>query len=137
MTRFNITLKEGVNFVVSCLDKMWGGELFVPKIPSYHILDLAKAIAPDCKREIIGIRPGEKLHEEMVTTTDAMNTIEFENYYAIIPNSEYLPWDTEKFLNEINEEKGRFCEDGFSYSSNKNNHFLSVDALKELIENHI
>ena len=73
----------------------------------------------------------------MITITDAMNTIEFDDYYAIIPNSDYLPWDKEKFLNEINEEKGRFCEDGFSYSSDKNEHFLSVDELKELIENHI
>ena len=137
MTRFNITLQEGVNFVMRCLDKMWGGELFVPKIPSYRILELAKAIAPDCKHEIVGIRPGEKLHEEMVTITDAMNTIEFDDYYTIISNSDYLPWDKEKFLNEINEEKGRFCEDGFSYSSDKNEHFLSVDELKELIETHI
>ena len=137
MTRFNITLQEGVNFVMRCLDKMWGGELFVPKIPSYRILELAKAIAPDCKHEIVGIRPGEKLHEEMVTITDAMNTIEFDDYYAIIPNSDYLPWDIEKFLNAISEEKGRYCEDGFSYSSDKNKHFLSVDELKELIENHI
>ena len=137
MTRFNITLQEGVDFVLQCLDRMWGGELFVPKIPSYRILDVAKAIAPDCKYKIVGIRTGEKLHEEMITKTDAMNTVEFNDYYAIIPNSNYLIWDIEKFLNEINGEKGRYCEDGFSYSSDKNEYFLSVDELKELIENHI
>ena len=137
MTRFNITLQEGVDFVLQCLEKMWGGELFIPKIPSYRILDLAKAIAPNCKHEIVGIRSGEKIHEEMVTITDAMNTVEFDDYYTIIPNSDYLSWDIEKFLNDINEEKGRFCEEGFSYSSENNKHFLSVDELKELIENHI
>jgi len=137
MTRFNITLQEGVNFVMRCLDKMWGGELFVPKIPSYRILELAKAIAPDCKHEIVGIRPGEKLHEEMVTITDAMNTIEFDDYYAIISNSDYLPWDKEKFLNEINEGKGRPCEEGFSYNSSTNQHFLSVNELKKLIKGNV
>ena len=137
MTRFNITLQEGVDFVMGCLEKMWGGELFVPKIPSYRIVDLVKAIAPDCKHEIVGIRPGEKLHEEMVTVTDAMNTIEFDDYYAIIPSSHYLPWDSAKFINEVNQGKGKYCEDGFSYSSEKNKHFLTVDELKQLIENHI
>ena len=80
MTRFNITLKEGVNFVLNCLGKMWGGELFVPKIPSYRIMDVAQAIAPECKCKIIGIRPGEKLHEEMISTEEWLRTQNWQNY---------------------------------------------------------
>jgi len=137
MTRFNITLKEGVDFVLKCLEKMWGGELFVPKIPSYRIMDVAEAIGPECKHEIVGIRPGEKLHEEMITQTDAMNTVEFDDYFAITPNSEYLSWDKESFVNESNGTKGKYCEDGFSYNSGANEHFLTIDELQKLIENHI
>ena len=137
MTRFNITLQEGVDFVLKCLEKMWGGELFVPKIPSYRIMDVAEAIGPECKHEIVGIRPGEKLHEEMITQTDAMNTVEFDDYFAITPNSEYLSWDKESFVNESNGTKGKYCEDGFSYNSGANEHFLTIDELQKLIENHI
>ena len=135
MTRFNITLQEGVDFVLQCLEKMWGGELFVPKIPSYRILDVAEAIAPDAKRKIIGIRPGEKLHEEMITKTDAMNTLEFDNYYVILPSTNM--WDIEKFKNESNSSIGEMCEFGFSYDSNTNKHFLSVDELRQLIKDEI
>ena len=135
MTRFNITLKEGVDFVLHCLEKMWGGELFVPKIPSYRILDLAEAIAPDAKRKIIGIRPGEKLHEEMITKTDAINTLEFDNYYVILPSTSM--WDIEKFRNESNSSIGEMCEFGFSFDSSTNKHFLSVDELRQLIKNQI
>ena len=137
MTRFNITLQEGVDFVLQRLDKMWGGEVFVPKIPSYRILDVAEAIAPKAKHKIIGIRPGEKLHEEMITMNDSMNTVEFDDYYAITPNSEYLSWDQERFLNESNGSKGKYCEDGFSYNSGTNENFLNVEELRELIQNHI
>lgn len=137
MTRFNITLQDGVDFVIQCLGKMWGGELFVPKIPSYRILDVAEAINPQAKHEIVGIRPGEKLHEEMITTNDAMNTVEFDDYFAITPNSDYLSWNQERFLNESNSSKGKICKDGFSYNSRTNKHFLTVDELQELIENHI
>jgi UDP-N-acetylglucosamine 4,6-dehydratase (inverting) len=135
MTRFNITLQEGVDFVLQCLEKMWGGELFVPKIPSYRILDVAQAIAPDCKHKIIGIRPGEKLHEEMITETDALNSVKFENYYVILPAA--LLWDIEKFRNESNSSVGEICKFGFSYNSGSNKHFLTVDDLKKLIKNHI
>ncbi len=131
MTRFNITLQDGVNFVINCLEKMWGGELFVPKIPSYRILDVAKAVAPECKTEIIGIRPGEKLHEEMITSTDSMNCIEFKNYYVILPSTKL--WDIEKFRLESNSEEGSYCKDGFSYNSGSNEIFLTVDDLKSLI----
>ena len=132
MTRFNITLQEGVDFVLKNFDKMWGGELFVPKIPSYNILDIAKAIAPDCDHKIVGIRPGEKLHEEMITESDAMNTIEFDNYYVIVPSIRV--WSKTKFQNQSNEEIGKPCQDGFSYNSKSNNHFLSVNELRELIQ---
>ena len=135
MTRFNITLQEGVNFVLKCLGKMWGGELFVPKIPSYKIIDVAKAIAPEAKNEIIGIRPGEKLHEEMITKTDAMNTVEFDDYYVILPSISM--WDIEKFKSESNSSSGKICEFGFSYDSETNKHFLSVDELRLLIKDQI
>ncbi len=132
MTRFNITLKEGVDFVLESLEKMWGGELFVPKIPSYKILDLAKAIAPECKNEIVGIRPGEKLHEEMITETDSLNCVEFENYYVIMPSMNL--WDKNDFMRKSNTEKGKECNYGFSYNSGTNESFLSVKELQNLIE---
>jgi len=137
MTRFNITLPEGVDFVLQCLDKMWGGELFVPKIPSYKIVDVAEAIAPNAKHKIVGIRPGEKLHEEMITVTDAMNTVEFENYFVIMPSSNKFEWEKEKFIKESNSTSGRMCEYGFSYNSGTNKHFLSVNKLRQLIKDQI
>ena len=133
MTRFNITLQEGVEFVIKNLERMWGGELFVPKIPSYKILDLAKAIAPECKLKFNGIRPGEKLHEEMITATDAINTIEFKDYFVILPSTKN--WDFEKFRLESNSKPGKFCEFGFNYSSGTNPIFLNVKQLKKLIRN--
>jgi FlaA1/EpsC-like NDP-sugar epimerase len=137
MTRFNITLQQGVNFVINCLENIWGGELFVPKIPSYRILDVAEAIGPEYKHEIVGIRPGEKLHEEMITQTDAINTVEFDDYFAITPNSKYISWDEEKFLSESNGGHGKYCDDGFSYNSGNNDHFLSVGELRDLIINNV
>jgi len=132
MTRFNITLQHGVHFVLECLTKMWGGELFVPKIPSYRILDLAKAIAPECKHEVVGIRPGEKLHEEMITESDSMSTIEFEDYYVIMPSVNL--WSKTKFMHESNGKRGNPCQDGFIYSSKSNKHFLTVKELRDLIK---
>jgi len=131
MTRFNITLQEGVDFVLMGLDKMWGGELFVPKIPSYKIVDVAKAIDEKCKIKVVGIRPGEKLHEEMITQTDAINTIEFEDYYVILPSTQL--WDLEKFRKESNVTEGQLCSLGFSYNSGENEKFLTVEELKNLI----
>ena len=133
MTRFNITLQEGVDFVLKCLERMWGGELFVPKIPSYRILDLAKAVDPNCKINVVGIRPGEKIHEEMITATDSLNTIEFESYYVILPSTPL--WEVEKFRKESNEKPGKYCEYGFSYNSGTNKHFLTVEELRDLINN--
>ena len=132
MTRFNITLEYAVQFVIQSLEKMLGGELFVPKIPSYKILDLAKAVAPNAKYEKIGIRPGEKLHEEMITTTDAINTVEFDKYYVILPSTNI--WDVEKFRKNSNDSLGKMCEYGFSYNSGNNKDFLSIKELKELIK---
>ena len=113
---------------------MWGGELFVPKIPSYRIVDVASAINKDCKIKVIGIRPGEKLHEEMITQTDAMNTVKFEGYYVILPSAE-PGWDIKKFINESNSKKGVMLQEGFSYNSGNNQEFLNVEELKDLITN--
>lgn len=135
MTRFNITLQEGVDFVLKCLGTMWGGELFVPKIPSFKITDLANAIAPECKIKFVGIRPGEKIHEEMITETDSINTIEFDNYYVILPSTPI--WDFEKFRLESNPKPGKFCDLDFRYCSGTNIQWLSVDDLKQLIEQNI
>ena len=131
MTRFNITLEQGVEFVVSCLNKMWGGEIFVPKIPSYRILDVAEAIEPKFKYKVIGIRPGEKLHEEMITQSDSLNTIEFDTYYVITPSIEL--WDEKGFMEKSARSSGKRVNDGFSYNSKDNNNFLNVKDLKKLI----
>src|SRR5688572_4238733 len=100
MTRFSITLQDGADFVLQCLSRVWGGELFVPRIPSYRILDVAKAIAPEAKLKIVGIRPGEKLHEEMITTTDALATVEFGEYFVILPSARL--WSVEDFRTQSN-----------------------------------
>ena len=128
MTRFNITLEEGVTFVLKNFERMIGGELFVPKIPSYNIIDIAKAIAPDCKHQVVGIRPGEKLHEDMITESDAMNTLEFDNYYMIVPSLK--TW----IKNNPQHNLIKKCPEGFTYNSLTNHHFLSVEELKELID---
>lgn len=143
MTRFNITLQEGVDFVLKCFDKMWGGELFVPKIPSFKIIDLAEAVAPGIKIEEVGIRPGEKIHEEMITEADAMNTIQFEKYFVILPSvqlgdaTQLKLWDTEKFRTTSNSKQGHFCKDDFKYNSGTNDWFLTVDELRELISKNV
>ena len=133
MTRFNITLQHSVDFVLQCLNKMWGGEIFIPKIPSYRILDLAKAISPNAKPRFIGIRPGEKLHEEMITVSDSINTVEFDEYYVILPNSIYLSWNIKDFIKKSNKKIGKHCKYGFSYASNTNKDFLSVNEIRKLI----
>ena len=137
MTRYNITLNQGVDFVIKCLENMWGGELFVPKIPSFKVTDVAKAIAPEAKHEKVGIRPGEKLHEEMITVNDARNTVEFRDYFVITPNSDYLSWDRKKFLRESNQTIGKYCDEDFSYTSETNPHFLTVKEIKDLIINNV
>ncbi len=131
MTRFNITLQEGADFVIDNFDRMWGGEIFVPKIPSYRITDIASAIAPDAEQKIVGIRPGEKLHEEMVTSTDSLSTVEFDDYFVITPS--YNLWDVDEFTASASSKPGQRCEPGFSYDSGTNSHFLTVDELRTLI----
>lgn len=132
MTRFSITLQQGVDFVLSCLARQWGGELFVPKIPSYHVTDVAEAVAPGVEQRNVGIRPGEKLHEEMITATDSMSTIEFDDYYVILPS--YKVWDIDSFIETSAERPGRRCEYGFQYNSGTNKDFLSVEQIRSLIE---
>ncbi len=132
MTRFNISLGEGVNLVFYALTHMWGGEIFVPKIPSYRIDDLAEAIAPGCKRQVIGIRPGEKIHEEMITETDAIQTVEFDNHFVILPS---MPlWDVDSFIEAFG---GRRCPEGFKYSSGTNSEWLSVEQIRKLVAEHV
>jgi UDP-N-acetylglucosamine 4,6-dehydratase/5-epimerase len=132
MTRFNISLQEGVDLVLYALEHMWGGEIFVPKIPSYRITDVAEAIAPHCERDVIGIRPGEKLHEEMITETDALNTLEFDDYFVIMPSTPL--WDAGEYAAAFG---GKRCEPGFRYNSGTNTEWLSVEDLRRLIREHV
>ena len=132
MTRFNLSLEEGVALVLQALATMWGGELFVPKIPSYRITDVAEAIGPNCRRTTTGIRPGEKLHEEMITETDGLNTIEFERYFVILPVTPI--WNPEEYRKAFN---GRRCDYGFKYSSATNTEWLSVEQIRDLIRKHL
>ena len=132
MTRFNITLEEGVDLVIRALAHMWGGEIFIPKIPSYRIIDVAEAIAPGCKQNMVGIRPGEKLHEEMITATDAINSLEFDDYYVILPSLKL--WDIDRYLEVYN---GRRCPSGFSYCSGTNDRWLSVTDIRQLIRDNV
>ncbi len=131
MTRFCITKSKGVNFVLKCLDVMNGGELFVPKIPSFRILDIVDAIAPGIKIKVVGLRAGEKLHEEMITQSDAVNTLEFEGYYTILPDLK--SWQKKLSKNQIKNSRGKPCTEEFSYNSKTNPIFLSVEELKKLI----
>ena len=127
MTRFWITLEQGVDFVLTCLKEMVGGELFVPKIPSMNMMDLAKAIAPECKTEIIGIRPGEKLHEVMVPKDDAHRTIEYDDKYIIQPDFRF-------FERRFNSNGGKPVPEGFEYNSETNPWKLSIEEAREMIE---
>jgi UDP-N-acetylglucosamine 4,6-dehydratase/5-epimerase len=129
MTRFSITLKEGIAFVLSTLNEMYGGEIFVPKIPSYRLVDVAEALAPQAELEVIGIRAGEKLHEEMITRDDAMNTVELEDRYVILPDSEHIQWDRSIY---VRDKGGKKCAENFSYNSKDNSDFLSLQKIQEL-----
>ena len=124
MTRFWITLQQGVDFVIESLERMHGGELFVPKIPSMRIVDLARAIGPECELEEVGVRPGEKLHEVMISEDDSRRTVEHDRYYAILPD---FPW-----WHEANN-GGTFCAEGFRYSSEGNSQWLTVEELRAII----
>ncbi|AYA36681.1 UDP-N-acetylglucosamine 4,6-dehydratase (inverting) [Hymenobacter oligotrophus] len=132
MTRFNISLEEGVDLVLYALEHSWGGEIFVPKIPSYKITELATAIAPNCEQKIVGIRPGEKLHEEMITETDALSTVELEKYYVILPSTP--PWSEEEFIQHFG---GKRVPLGFHYDSANNTEWLDAEQLREEIRLHV
>ena len=132
MTRFNISLDEGVDMVLYALENAWGGELFVPKIPSYRIMDVAEAIGPDCKKEIIGIRPGEKVHEEMITSSDSFSTYDLGKYYVILPQT--LHWELDEFIKKFNAKK---VKEGFNYNSGENSEWLSVEEIRKLIAAHV
>jgi len=129
MTRFWITLTDGVDFVLKNFERMAGGEIFVPKIPSARIVDLAKSLAPNLEHEIIGIRPGEKIHEIMCPSDDSFHTIEFYHYYVITPTVNLFEYEHD-YTQSNNGEKGQYVEHGFEYSSGVNS-FLSIDELKE------
>lgn len=133
MTRFNISLEAGVALVMFAIGHHLGGEIFIPKIPSYHIADVAKAIAPNLPLKEIGIRPGEKLHEEMITTTDALNTIDLGDYYAILPSVSY------KHLREefIEHHHAKPVPEGFHYSSDKNTKWETVESMRENIKKYV
>ncbi len=129
MTRFNISLEDGCDMVFYAIENASGGEIFVPKIPSYRIVDVATAIAPECKQEEVGIRPGEKLHEEMITISDSYNTLDLGNYFAILPQQPNF---------NVEEYKHRFSakqvQPGFSYNSGENDQWETVESLRELIK---
>ena len=125
MTRFWLTLDQGVRFVIRCIEQMHGGEVFVPKIPSMNIMDLTKAMAPNCTVETIGIRPGEKLHELLISEDEVRQTLELDDMYVIKPAHPW--WKTENYVN------GRPLSDGFRYASNSNKHWLTIAELKEMV----
>ena len=131
MTRFNISLDEGVDMVHWAIENAYGTEIFVPKIPSYRIMDVAEAIGPNCEIDYVGIRPGEKLHEEMITTTDSPNTIDIGRYYAILPQRNGI-------AKRYRDDQGaQYVPTGFSYDSEKNSEYLTVNQLRKLIKSHI
>lgn len=133
MTRFNISLQDGVDLVMFALANHIGGEIFIPKIPSYKILDIAEAIAPECERKVVGIRPGEKLHEEMITDTDSLNTIDLGDFYAILPSVSYTYTEAE-FMAHHKAQKVPF---GFKYNSGTNTEWETVGSLRALIKQHV
>jgi UDP-N-acetylglucosamine 4,6-dehydratase len=132
MTRFNISLEEGVEMVLWALENAKGGEIFVPKIPSYRITDVATAIAPECEQRIVGIRPGEKIHEEMITASDSFNTVDLGRYYAILPTTGSVTVDD--YCNRFGATR---VPVGFSYNSGDNSEFLTVEDLRKLIESQL
>ena len=137
MTRFSLTLEEGVNFAFLSLKMMVGGELFVPKIPSYRIMDLVKAIGDKSKIKIVGIRPGEKLHEDLISVSDSPKTIDTNKFYIIRPDVLVAPWNEKNFTKHNKLGKIKYCKKDFYYSSNSNEKFLTVSELKKLIDKNI
>jgi UDP-N-acetylglucosamine 4,6-dehydratase/5-epimerase len=132
MTRFNISLQGGVDMVMHALEHALGGELFVPKIPSYRIMDVAEAVGPECEKPVVGIRPGEKLHEEMITSSDSYNTYDLGKYYVIVPTQ--TPRPLREFLDQNHYKK---VKEGFSYNSRENTEWETVESLRSLILEHV
>lgn len=132
MTRFNISLQGGVDMVMHALDQAWGGEIFIPKIPSYLITDVAEAIGPECEKPVVGIRPGEKIHEEMITGSDSYYTYDLGKYYTILPATH--KWKLEDYIAHFNAEKVPM---GFQYNSGDNTDWETVEGLRALIKEHV
>lgn len=132
MTRFNISLQEGVDMVLWSIENAWGGEVLVPKIPSYRIVDVATAIDPKCEQRVVGIRPGEKIHEEMITASDSFNTVDMGAYFAILPSGH--EYSVEDYRAKTG---GKPVAPGFAYESGSNPRFLTVEELRELILQHV
>ena len=132
MTRFNISLQGGVDMVMHAMECAWGGEIFIPKIPSYKITDVAEAVAPECTLDIVGIRPGEKIHEEMITSSDSYNTYDLGKYFTILPS---VPrFNLDEFITSFNAVK---VPEGFNYNSGTNTEWETVAGLRELIKEHV
>ena len=132
MTRFNISLQGGVDMVMYAIEHAWGGEIFIPKIPSYRITDVATAVAPDCEHEIVGIRPGEKIHEEMITSSDSFYTYDLGKYYTILPS---VPnFNINEYITSFNAQK---VTEGFNYDSGSNSDWETIDSLRILIKEHV
>jgi UDP-N-acetylglucosamine 4,6-dehydratase (inverting) len=132
MTRFNISLQGGVDMVLHAMKSAWGGEVFIPKIPSYKITDVAQAIGPNCEHKVIGIRPGEKIHEEMITSSDSFFTYDLGKYFVIIPQTPI--WNMDDFISNFNAD---IVPDGFAYNSGTNTEWETVDSLRSLIKEHV
>jgi UDP-N-acetylglucosamine 4,6-dehydratase len=132
MTRFNISLKDGVGMVLHALETSWGGELYVPKIPSYKITDVATALGPNCEQKIVGIRPGEKLHEEMITSSDSYSTYDLGKFYVILP--QVTSWKLEDYIKTFNATK---VKPGFQYNSGENPEWIGVNEIRELVKEYV
>lgn len=132
MTRFNISLQGGVDMVMHAIEHAWGGEIFIPKIPSYKITDVATAVAPNCKQEIVGIRPGEKIHEEMITSSDSFYTYDLGKYYTILPSVPNF-----KLNDYIASFKAQKVTEGFNYNSGTNTEWETIESLRALIKEHV
>ncbi len=132
MTRFNIFLQEGADLVLHAIEHAWGGEIFVPKIPSYKLTEVAKAIGPECKIDIVGIRPGEKVHEEMITESDSFSTYDLGKYYAILP--QVPSFHLNDYVKTFNAKK---VKEGFKYNSGQNTEWVNAEQLRDLIKLHV
>lgn len=132
MTRFNISLQGGVDMVMHAIEHAWGGEIFIPKIPSYRITDVASAIAPNCKQEIVGIRPGEKIHEEMITSSDSFYTYDLGKYYTILPTVPNFKID-----DYVEAFSAKRVVEGFNYDSGNNTEWETVESLRTLIKENV